>query len=260
MKQAKTPNAQKQMKEHKKQFILVVDGNTVSELTTSIILQRLDYHVFAVKTAEEALTVISIASPQLVLTEVTLPQMNGIDLLQKLKEEKRTKNIPVIIYTRQQDPTIRQVCLKAGCAGYLISPAAPDQLYESIQRVTESTPRHFVRFHTYLDIIVGTEGIPGYRARKEKVSALSVNGMYVNTVKPLPFGTILPFTIFLRDTPGGSINIEGKVLYSYSYDGRVGIVKQPGMGIKFTKIRVEDQALIKSFIQEKLMEGIASVI
>jgi hypothetical protein len=32
------------------------------------------------------------------------------------------------------------------------------------------------------------------------------------------------------------------------------------MGIKFTKIRVEDQALIKSFIQEKLMEGIASVI
>jgi len=260
MKQEKTPNEQKQMEEHKKPFILIVDGNTVSGLTSSIMLQRLDYYVFSVKTAEEAITVISVAPPQLVLTEITLPQMNGIDLLRKLKEEKRSKEIPVIIYTRQQDPTIRQTCLQAGCSGYLTSPASPDQLYESIQMVTENTPRHFVRFHTSLEVIVGAEGIPGHRVRNEKVSALSVNGMYVSTVKPLPYGTILPFTIFLRDTPDGIINVEGKVLYSYSYDGRVGMVKQPGMGIKFTKIRIEDRARIKSFIQEKLMEGIANVI
>jgi two-component system chemotaxis response regulator CheY len=260
MKQEKISTAEQPIKEYKKPFVLLVDGNTVSELTTSLILQRLDYHVFSVKTAEEALTVVSIASPQVVLTEISLPQMDGIGLLQKLKDEKKTESIPVIVYTRQQDPTLRQVCLQSGCSGYLNYPAPPDQLYEAIQVATEDTPRHFVRFQTSLDVIVGAEGMPGHQVRKEKVSALSVNGMYVNTVKPLPYGTILPFTIFFRDTPGGSIHVEGKVLYSYSYDGRVGAVKQPGMGVKFTQLRAADKVFIKSFIQEKLLEGIANII
>jgi CheY-like chemotaxis protein len=260
MKQEKTSAEEQPMKEHKKPFVLLVDGNLVSELTTSLMLQRLDYHVFSVKTAEEALTVISIASPQVVLTEISLPKMDGIGLLQKMKDEKRTENIPVIIYTRQQDPTLRQVCSQSGCSEFLNYPASPDQLYEAIQVATESTPRHFVRFQTSLDVIVGAEGAHTHQARKEKISALSVSGMYVNTVKPLPYGTILSFTIFLPDAPSGRIQVEGKVLYSYSYDGRVGAVKQPGMGVKFTRLHTDDRVLIKNFIQKKLMEGIANVI
>ena len=94
--------------------------------------------------------------------------------------------------------------------------------------------------------------------RKEKITALSVNGMYVNTMKPLPFGTVFPFTIFLRNTADGGIYVEGKILYSH--DGRRGGVKQPGMGVRFTLIRPEDRYLIQSYIREKLMEGIAIAI
>jgi len=259
MKQAKMSHLQKtSLKERKKLLVLLVNNNMVSQFTTSVILQRLNYLVFTVKTAEEALIAISIASPQIVLTDVTLPEMNGIALLQRLKREKGTKDIPVIIYTKQLDPATRQSCLQAGCSGYLVYPANPNQLYETIQQVTEATPRHFVRLNTSLEIIVGKEGIPGHRVRKERITALSVNGMYVNTENPLPYGTILPFTIFLQNTPEGSICIEGKVLYSH--DGKGSWVTQPGMGVSFTSVRPEDRILIENFIQEKLMEGIAVTI
>jgi len=82
--------------------------------------------------------------------------------------------------------------------------------------------------------------------------------MYVNTTDLLPYGTILPFTIFLQNTSEGSINIEGKVLYSN--DGKSGGITQPGMGVSFTSIRPEDRRLIEKFIQEKLMEGFATTI
>lgn len=258
MKKIKTTNAQSPVKEHKKLFVLAVDGNIVSQLTTSVILQRLDYHVFSVKTAEEALMVISIAYPNIILTEIALPQMSGIDFLRRLKQEPRTREVPVIFYTKQQDPALHQTCSEEGCAACLTYPADPDQLYEAIQQATETTPRHFVRLHTSLEIIVGQEGIPGHRVRKEQVSALSANGMFVNTEKLLPFGTVLPFTLFLENAPAGSIHIEGKVLYSH--DGRGGGAKQPGMGVTFTRIRPEDRYLIQTYICEKLTEGIAVII
>ena len=258
MEQSNVPHVHKQLKEHRKLLVLVVNNNMVSQFTTSVILQRLNYLVFTVKTAEEALTAISIASPQIVLTEIDLPNMDGIALLQRLKKEKGTKDIPVIIYTKHQDSATRQICSQAGCAGYLTYPANPNQLYETVQQVTEATPRHFVRLNTSLEIIVGKEGIPGHRVRKERITALSVNGMYVNTVNLLPYGTILPFTIFLQNTPEGSISLEGKVLYSH--DGKSGGVTQSGMGVSFTKVRPEDRIRIEKFIQEKLIEGIAIAI
>jgi CheY-like chemotaxis protein len=258
MKKSKVMNAQASIKEHEKLLVLAVDGNIVSQLTTSVILQRLDYHVFSVKTAEEALTVISIASPHIVLAEIALPQMSGIDLLRRLKQEPRTREIPVIFYTKQQDPALRQTCSTEGCTAYLTYPADPDQLYEAIQQATETTPRHFVRLNTFLEIIVGKEGIPGHRVGKEHVSALSANGMFINMEKPLPFGTVLPFTLFIDDAPAGGIHIEGKVLYSH--DERGGGTKQPGIGVTFTRLRPEDRALIQKFIAKKLTEGIAVII
>ena len=260
MVQGKIAHVKPHTKAHKQTLVLVVDGNTVSRFTTCIMLQRMEYDTFSVKTAEEALAIISIAQPRIVLTEIALPQMSGIDLLRRLKHDKGTNNIPVIIYTAQKDPALRTTCSQSGCAEFLTYPAEPDRLYEAVQTATETTPRHFVRLHTCLEIIIGLDSIPGHRVTRERVTALSVNGMYVNTSKPLPYGTILPYTICLGKSKSDEIHIEGKVLYSYSYDGRTGVVTQPGMGVKFTRISPEDKALLQAYIKEKITEGIAVAI
>jgi len=241
--------------ERNRPLVLVVDGGIMSQFATSMVLQRLDYHAFPVKSAEDALEIASFVVPAVIVTEINLSKMSGIDLLSRIKQDSRTRDVPVLIYTTQKDPGYRQRCGNAGCAGYLTQPAEPGELYAALQKATERVPRNFVRLTTSLDVIVGAEGIPCHEMTKAKVTALSENGMFVSTIMPLPYGTVFPFTLFLKNPALHEIRFEGKVLYSHAVEK--GSAKQQGMGVKFTQIRQEDREAIRIFIKEKLMEGIA---
>jgi len=246
--------------ERRKKQVLVVDGNIGSQFLTNLILQRLEYFSFSVKTGEDALALATTAfgRPDVILTEITLPYMSGIDLLKKLKQDPRTAGIPVLIYTSLQDPAHLQACEQAGCSGYLVQPVPDNQLYEAIQVATEEVPRRFVRLSTVLDLTVGPSGMPGSEPRKGKVTALSENGISVVMNDPLSQGTLHPMTLFLHDRPGGAISLKGKILYCH--DGKGEKVRQTGMGVKFTQIASEDSDRIEAFIREKLREGVAVAI
>jgi two-component system alkaline phosphatase synthesis response regulator PhoP len=233
-----------------KKVILIVDGDAMSQFYTSVILQRFDYHVFPVRTAEEALMIMEVTMPLLIITEITLPKMSGVDLLTRLKKDPRTRDVPVLIYAAQKTQGQRDACIQAGCAGYLAHPADHNQLYEAVQKATETTPRHFVRLATWLDVIVST---PGVGDQSAFITAISEHGMFVGTPSPLPHGAAAMFTMQLPKLPNGGIQLQGKVLYSQS--GGPG--KKPGMGVKFLQVKPEVSALIRTFIEIKLHEGLA---
>jgi len=241
--------------ERRKKLVLVVNGNIASQIVTNLILQRLEYFSFPAATGEEAmaLAMTTAGRPDIVLTDLTLPSMSGVELLRKLKQDPRTAGIPVVVYTAQQDPDHRQACEQAGCAGYLVQPVTDNELYEAIQLATEETPRRFVRLSAFLDVLVGMNGMPGNEPRKGKVTALSENGIYVSMIDPLRQGTQLQLTLFLHNAWGGSLSLKGKVLYCH--DGKGGNVRQTGMGVKFTQIAPGDSDRIKTFIRNKLREG-----
>jgi CheY-like chemotaxis protein/Tfp pilus assembly protein PilZ len=239
----------------KKPLVLVIDGDPARMFITSIVLQRLDYHVATVNSAEDALMVLSLVQPQVILTEIALPSLSGIDLLKRIKTNSRTNAIPVIVYTHLEDPAYRQACFQAGCAGYLTDPVDPEQLFVAVQAATEHTPRHFVRLKTSLNVIIGKTGIPGFTVRTCQVSALSENGMFVSMDRPLQYGTMLPFTLHLNEKGTDTIALEGRVLYSRQ--GSEGQSRQPGMGVKFTAISEQDRSRLRSFLREQLMSGVA---
>jgi CheY-like chemotaxis protein len=241
--------------ELRKPLVLVVDGNPVRMFITSIVLQRLDYHVATVNSAEDALTIMNLAKPQVILTEIALPSLSGLDLLKQIKSHTRTKDIPVIMHTHLEDPAYRQGCFQAGCAGYLTDPVEPEQLFVAVQAATEQTPRHFVRLKTSLQVIVGKAGIPGFTVRTCLVSALSESGMFVSMDRPLPYGTVLPFTLHLNETGMDTVAVEGRVLYSRQ--GREGPTRQSGIGVKFSAISDRDRSRLRSFLREQLMSGVA---
>lgn len=245
------PASGSQTAERKKRLLLLVDGNASDMLYTGILLQRLEYTIYTAKTAEEALEIMGITLPSLVLTEITLPKMNGIDLLKQIKQELRTRRIPVIVYTALKDPAHKTASLRAGCADFLTKPAEPNALYAAIQDATEATPRHFVRLKTYLDVIVGDERAAANTPTAECITAISENGIYVNSPSPLPVGAAVPLTIFLKNA---KIRVEGKVLYSFA-KGK-GPMREPGMGVKFERISPQDKDLIRAFIREQLVEDI----
>jgi CheY-like chemotaxis protein len=233
------------MMERKKRFIVVVDGDNYFLYHTGTMLQRLEYTIFTTKTAEEALDIIAITLPSLVLTEATLPGMSGVELLKLLKQAPHTKKIPVIIYTGSNDPAVKEACRLEGCDAYLLKPAGPEALYAAIQRATESAPRNHIRLNTCL-MVMGEDAEGPFEG--VCITALSENGMYLNTSSLRPEGTKLSLTIFLKEK---RIRVEGRVLYSFAA-GKGPAGTAAGMGVKFERISVEDREAIRSFIRKQV--------
>ena len=236
--------------ERPKRLLVVVDGDNSHLFYTSMLLQRLDYNIHTTKSAEDALDMVDVANPALVVTGLSLPGTDGFELLKKIKRNPKTHSIPVVILTAKRDAAAREACMQEGCAAFLQKPVEPDALYAEIQKATESTPRKFIRLNTCLNVIVGDEKSAS-TVINDYITALSENGMFVSTSKPKPVGLQVPVTIFLDQM---KIAAEGMVLYSFQRGE--GPLKTPGMGIKFVRIRQEDQDIIRVFIKREITKGL----
>lgn len=238
--------------EREKRAVLMVDSSSSMLFYLGMLLTRLGYAVSTTKTAEEAFRMMDQETPSLVISEVTLPKMNGINLLRRMKDAPRLKMIPVIILTGETDPGIKDTCLRAGCAAYLGKPVEPDILYRSIQSATEAAPRQYIRLAASLRISVGDGSVLGGTARTEYATAISEGGLYVRTLYPQPRDTLTPLTIFVD---GREITAKAVVLYSFSVGE--GPFKEPGMGMKFTSISEDDRRAIREFIKQQLTSDIS---
>lgn len=237
--------------ERQKRLLVVVDGQAVHLFYTSILLQRLGYHIHALKTAEDALEIMNAADPALVLTEISLSGLNGVELLKKIKHDPQTYKVPVIILTSSRDQAIKSVCLQEGCAAYLQKPVDPDVLYAAIQKETETVPRKFIRLQTRLNVKVGDEEITANSVIDDYITALSEQGMFISTLKPKPVGIQIPITIFFEES---RIKVEGMVIYSFKRED--GPLKTPGMGIKIVRIDPDDQRMIRTIITKEITKGL----
>jgi Tfp pilus assembly protein PilZ len=141
--------------------------------------------------------------------------------------------------------------LEEGSTAYFQKPVDADVLYAAIQQATESRPRQFIRLQTCLNVMVGEERSALTSVISDYITALSEQGMFVSTSQPKPVGLQIPITIFLEDA---KIVVEGMVLYSFKREE--GPLKTSGMGIKFVRIKPEDQRLIKVFVKKEITKGL----
>lgn len=69
------------------------------------------------------------------LLDIRMPIVSGIEVLRALKSEKRTAPVPVYVLTTTDDPQEVERCFQLGCNAYLIKPVAYDQLMETVRRL-----------------------------------------------------------------------------------------------------------------------------
>ncbi len=231
--------------------ILLVDSSASILFYLSMLLKRLENKVASARSAEDALRMMEDSIPSIILTELSLPQMSGVEFLKKIKSTARFKAIPVVILTAEQDPGMKAACMREGCDAYLSKPAEPDALYRTLQSVSESMPRAHIRLSTSLTVIVGDDSAIGGTKRTEYASAISEGGLYIKTLSPQPRNAATPLVIFLNDR---KIRVKAVVLYSYT-QGQ-GPFGEPGMGMRFVEISDADRALIRNFIKERLTRDI----
>ena len=112
--------------------ILVVEDNERNLKLLRDVLQYAGYVVRAARTAEDGIALAVSDPPDLVLMDLQLPGIDGVEALRRLRESPRTANIPVVAVTAQAMKQDRERVRQAGFDGYVEKPisvrAFPDQV------------------------------------------------------------------------------------------------------------------------------------
>jgi DNA-binding response OmpR family regulator len=115
-------------------ILIAEDERDIRDLIT-FTLRFAGYEVIAASNGEEAVTLALQEIPDLIISDVRMPRMNGYEACEKIKAEETTKHIPVIFLSAKGQETEIQTGMSVGAAEYLLKPFAPDQLTSRIQAV-----------------------------------------------------------------------------------------------------------------------------
>jgi DNA-binding NarL/FixJ family response regulator len=92
------------------------------------------------KTGEEAITLAREEEPQVMLVDVKLPDISGIEVVRRLKEDPETAGVQAIILTVYDDLEIAAEAIRAGAIGYILKDCGKDQLLKAITSAMEGVP------------------------------------------------------------------------------------------------------------------------
>lgn len=125
------------MAEEKKRILIIEDDFFIRELY----LRQLQKEGFEVEGAEDGPSGLAKANQEgwdLILLDIMLPKLNGMDLLRTLKSKPETKDIPVILLTNVGQDTVIKQGFDLGAEGYLIKSAyTPQQVVQEVVKALE---------------------------------------------------------------------------------------------------------------------------
>lgn len=117
-----------------KHHILVVDDEPAWLDTVSMVLEKKGYEVKAVRNGTDALAVLSHFKPDLILSDVRMPDMNGFDFLDKLKQNPLVSSTPVVFLSAIDDFHAKKVAREMGAADYITKPLDEQDMFLTLEK------------------------------------------------------------------------------------------------------------------------------
>jgi len=120
-------------------LVLIIDGHDDTRDLYIEALSRLRFEVTAVDDDAHAYEHAWELRPDIIVTELTLPQSNAWQLLHRVKSDPRTRGIPVVVVTGDAAPEVRERAEREGCAAFFVKPCLPDELAIELRQLIERT-------------------------------------------------------------------------------------------------------------------------
>jgi len=117
-----------------KQVLVVDDVNSELQLIKSY-LEKGGYAVTTASSAIDALEILKGETPDVIVTDLVMPEMSGLELCRKLKKNEATAQIPVIACTTKDRQVDQKWAQKQGVAAYVVKPCNQAQMVEAVQSV-----------------------------------------------------------------------------------------------------------------------------
>jgi len=115
--------------------ILIVEDNEMNRDMLSRRLQRRGYEIIVAVDGHQGLEMVSSIMPDLILLDLSLPEIDGWEVTRRIKAETRTNHIPIIALTAHAMTGDREKALAAGCDDYDTKPVELDRLLGKIERL-----------------------------------------------------------------------------------------------------------------------------
>ena len=115
----------------KKRVILIVDDTPLNiEVLLGILKEK--YRVKIAKNGEKALKIINTSPPDLVLLDVMMPEMDGYQVCQTMKNIPATATIPIIFVSAINEPNEKKKALALGAVDYITKPVTPEEVLNKV--------------------------------------------------------------------------------------------------------------------------------
>lgn len=133
LKTHETSSAQLDIKQHRSLNILLAEDNRVNRQVVDAYLRKLGHRCTEAVNGQEALDMLELASFDLVLMDVAMPVMDGIEATRRIRELEGAKgSLPILVLTAHVEPSYLQACQEAGCTHILHKPLTMPALKRAI--------------------------------------------------------------------------------------------------------------------------------
>jgi len=120
--------------------ILIIEDDPLVRQFVELVLSQSGYNVSSVATGDLGLRALRQSKWDLILLDIQLPDMTGVDLLRLLRRYQRTKATVMMMTAKGDLATVREA-MDAGADGYLVKPFTPDALTKRVESMLNPRPR-----------------------------------------------------------------------------------------------------------------------
>ena len=121
--------------------IMIIEDNPLNQKIASMIMDRMGHEVIQIFDGKGAYDIVKREKPQLVILDVMIPNISGIDICRAIKDDPELKRIPVIIVTAMSNSGDEvRITSESGCDDYLSKPFLPQILASTINKYIKSEP------------------------------------------------------------------------------------------------------------------------
>jgi DNA-binding response OmpR family regulator len=118
--------------------VWIVDDDEEMNRAIGLMLSMLDCEVMAFQSARAAAqTLLTGKRPELLVLDINMPEVSGLDLLEFLRRRKEWKDLPVIMLSSEASDTMVDRAIKMGADSYLIKPITIDELEKTMEAVLQ---------------------------------------------------------------------------------------------------------------------------
>lgn len=134
---------------HQDSILIVEDNPDLRNYIASGFKKQ--FTIFTAKDGEEGLSLAIEYIPNLIISDVLMPNMDGVELTDKVKSDERTSHIPVVLLTAKIDATSRMQGYKTGADDYLAKPFSTEELHVRVINLIEQRKKLIVKFRQHIE-------------------------------------------------------------------------------------------------------------